>query len=100
MARRALTRPRRLSCPALPRPARLRPAPATPRQRFERITPATLRRVDRLVARIEAGQVKPAELATLEGDEAALVLLALRYAGALDRLDPEIVDLVAERVFL
>jgi len=53
-----------------------------------------------LVARIETGQAKPADLATLGGDEAALVLLALRYAGALDRIDPEIVDLVAERVFL
>ena len=53
-----------------------------------------------MVARIETGQAKPADLATLGGDEAALVLLALRYAGALDRIDPEIVDLVAERVFL
>ena len=78
----------------------MRPAPATDRQRFDTVTPATLRRVDRLVARIETGQAKPADLATLGGDEAALVLLALRYAGALDRIDPEIVDLVAERVFL
>ncbi len=61
---------------------------------------ATLRRVDRIVARLEAGQAKPTDWAKIGGDEAGLILLALRYAGALDRLDPEIVDLLAERVFL
>jgi hypothetical protein len=43
--------------------------------------------------------VKPADLATIERDEAGLVLIALRYASALDRIDPEIVDLIAERAF-
>lgn len=89
---------RRVSCPALPRPARARPAPRPP-QRFEAVTLATLRRVDRIVDRLEAGQVKPADLATIERDEAGLVLIALRYASALDRIDPEIVDLIAERAF-
>ena len=53
-----------------------------------------------MVARLEAGQAKPTDWAKIGGDEAGLILLALRYAGALDRLDPEIVDLLAERVFL
>jgi hypothetical protein len=53
-----------------------------------------------MVARIGAGRANPADLATIGRDEAGLVLLALRYADELDRLDPEIFDLIAERAFL
>lgn len=93
-----LTRPRPARCPALPRPGRIRPAPAAPRQRFDSVTPSGVVRVLYLADRIGAGKVKPGKLPALTRDQAAMLLLSLRYAGTLGQVDPDLVDEIVERV--
>lgn len=93
-----LTRPRPARCPALPRPARIRPAPAAPRQRFDSVTPSGVVRVLHLADRVSAGKVKPGKLPALTGDQSAMLLLSLRYAGTFDQVDPVLIEEIAERV--
>jgi len=51
-----------------------------------------------LADRIGAGKVKPGKLPALTRDQAAMLLLSLRYAGTLGQVDPDLVDEIVERV--